>query len=197
MCVCVCVWESIFSIMCKHVVGGGVSAGRWSERSPPSPQPPPLAQPAPLPPVLAPPSVGPLPPVPPHLPPYLAPTSQVVAPTQLKPLQMPAASLQPLSQVPAQVRPAPPLPLASPVWLVPLRPLCCRCSWACGSGPLPGDGVAVSTCPWHLPGMSRSGRGLVQGQGQGGAGRYSHRLSQRPPSRADCPPGMSMASGDG
>ncbi|XP_047556688.1 serine/threonine-protein kinase WNK2 isoform X9 [Lutra lutra] len=79
---------------------------------PPGHQPPPLAQPAPLPPVLAPPSMGPLPPVPPHLPPYLAPTSQVVAPAQLKPLQMPAASLQPLSQVPAQV---PPLPVGPPV----------------------------------------------------------------------------------
>ncbi|XP_047685641.1 serine/threonine-protein kinase WNK2 isoform X7 [Prionailurus viverrinus] len=66
-------------------------------------QPPPLAQPAPLPPVLAPPPVGPLQPVPPHLPPYLAPTSQVVAPAQLKPLQMPPAPLQPLPQVPAQI----------------------------------------------------------------------------------------------
>uniref|UniRef100_A0A8C7BD41 non-specific serine/threonine protein kinase n=1 Tax=Neovison vison TaxID=452646 RepID=A0A8C7BD41_NEOVI len=82
---------------------------------PPGHQPPPLAQPAPLPPVLAPPSVGPLPPVPPHLPPYLAPTSQVVAPTQLKPLQMPAASLQPLSQVP-------PLPVGPPV-APPVAPL--------------------------------------------------------------------------
>ncbi|XP_078292242.1 serine/threonine-protein kinase WNK2 isoform X9 [Panthera onca] len=75
-------------------------------------QPPPLAQPAPLPPVLAPPPVGPLQPVPPHLPPYLAPTSQVVAPAQLKPLQMPPAPLQPLPQVPAQV---PPLPVGPPI----------------------------------------------------------------------------------
>ncbi|XP_078292238.1 serine/threonine-protein kinase WNK2 isoform X5 [Panthera onca] len=74
--------------------------------------PPPLAQPAPLPPVLAPPPVGPLQPVPPHLPPYLAPTSQVVAPAQLKPLQMPPAPLQPLPQVPAQV---PPLPVGPPI----------------------------------------------------------------------------------
>nr|XP_045738052.1 serine/threonine-protein kinase WNK2 isoform X9 [Mirounga angustirostris] len=70
--------------------------------APPGHQPPPLAQPAPLPPVLAAPSVGPLQPVPPHLPPYLAPTSQVLAPAQLKPLQMPPAHLRPLSQVPAQ-----------------------------------------------------------------------------------------------
>ncbi|XP_048949793.1 serine/threonine-protein kinase WNK2 isoform X10 [Canis lupus dingo] len=70
---------------------------------PPGHQPPPLAQPAPLPPVLAPPPVGPLQPVPPHLPPYLAPTSQVVAPAQLKSLQMPPAPLQPLPQVPAQI----------------------------------------------------------------------------------------------
>uniref|UniRef100_A0A8C0K7M7 non-specific serine/threonine protein kinase n=1 Tax=Canis lupus dingo TaxID=286419 RepID=A0A8C0K7M7_CANLU len=79
---------------------------------PPGHQPPPLAQPAPLPPVLAPPPVGPLQPVPPHLPPYLAPTSQVVAPAQLKSLQMPPAPLQPLPQVPAQV---PPLPVGPPI----------------------------------------------------------------------------------
>ncbi|GAB5579619.1 serine/threonine-protein kinase WNK3 isoform X1 [Prionailurus iriomotensis] len=78
-------------------------------------QPPPLAQPAPLPPVLAPPPVGPLQPVPPHLPPYLAPTSQVVAPAQLKPLQMPPAPLQPLPQVPAQVPPLPVGPSTAPL----------------------------------------------------------------------------------
>ncbi|XP_019486517.1 PREDICTED: serine/threonine-protein kinase WNK2 isoform X13 [Hipposideros armiger] len=65
-------------------------------------QPPPLAQPAPMQQVLAPQPVGPLQPVPPHLPPYLAPTSQV-APAQLKPLQMPPVPLQPLAQVPPQV----------------------------------------------------------------------------------------------
>ncbi|XP_004393648.1 PREDICTED: serine/threonine-protein kinase WNK2 [Odobenus rosmarus divergens] len=86
--------------------------------APPGHQPPPLAQPAPLPPVLAAPSVGPLQPVPPHLPPYLAPTSQVVAPAQLKPLQMPPAHLQPLSQVPAQV---PPLPVGPSI--APLAPI--------------------------------------------------------------------------
>ncbi|KAF3816031.1 hypothetical protein GH733_016136 [Mirounga leonina] len=86
--------------------------------APPGHQPPPLAQPAPLPPVLAAPSVGPLQPVPPHLPPYLAPTSQVLAPAQLKPLQMPPAHLRPLSQVPAQV---PPLPVGPP--FAPLAPV--------------------------------------------------------------------------
>nr|XP_045738049.1 serine/threonine-protein kinase WNK2 isoform X11 [Mirounga angustirostris] len=86
--------------------------------APPGHQPPPLAQPAPLPPVLAAPSVGPLQPVPPHLPPYLAPTSQVLAPAQLKPLQMPPAHLRPLSQVPAQV---PPLPAGPP--FAPLAPV--------------------------------------------------------------------------
>ncbi|XP_047556692.1 serine/threonine-protein kinase WNK2 isoform X12 [Lutra lutra] len=91
---------------------------------PPGHQPPPLAQPAPLPPVLAPPSMGPLPPVPPHLPPYLAPTSQVVAPAQLKPLQMPAASLQPLSQVPAQILLGHPPPYAADVTAqVPMAPV--------------------------------------------------------------------------
>ncbi|XP_060056547.1 serine/threonine-protein kinase WNK2 isoform X7 [Erinaceus europaeus] len=65
-------------------------------------QPPPLAQPTPLPQVLASQPVGSLQPVAPHLPPYLTPTSQVVAPTQLKPLQMPPAPLQPLAQVPPQ-----------------------------------------------------------------------------------------------
>lgn len=47
--------------------------------------------------------MGPLQPVPPHLPPYLAPTTQVVASAQLKPLQKPPAPLQPLAQVSAQV----------------------------------------------------------------------------------------------
>uniref|UniRef100_A0A8C5UV44 non-specific serine/threonine protein kinase n=1 Tax=Microcebus murinus TaxID=30608 RepID=A0A8C5UV44_MICMU len=80
--------------------------------APPSQQPPPLAQPTPLPQVLAPQPVGPLPPVPAHLPPYLAPTSQVVAPTQLKPVQMPQAPLQPLASVPPQM---PPLPVVPPI----------------------------------------------------------------------------------
>ncbi|XP_037350908.1 LOW QUALITY PROTEIN: serine/threonine-protein kinase WNK2 [Talpa occidentalis] len=75
-------------------------------------QPPPLAQPAPLPQVLASQPVGPLQPVPPHLPPYLTPTSQVVAPTQLTPIQMPPAPLPPLAQVPPQI---PPLPVAPPI----------------------------------------------------------------------------------
>ncbi|XP_060157149.1 serine/threonine-protein kinase WNK2 isoform X8 [Globicephala melas] len=71
--------------------------------TPPAHQPPHLTQPVPLPQVLAPQPVGPLQPVPPNLPPYLAPTSQVVAPAQLKPLQMPPAPLQPLAQVPPQI----------------------------------------------------------------------------------------------
>ncbi|XP_060011427.1 serine/threonine-protein kinase WNK2 isoform X6 [Lagenorhynchus albirostris] len=74
--------------------------------------PPHLTQPVPLPQVLAPQPVGPLQPVPPNLPPYLAPTSQVVAPAQLKPLQMPPAPLQPLAQVPPQM---PPLPVVPPI----------------------------------------------------------------------------------
>ncbi|XP_020943835.1 serine/threonine-protein kinase WNK2 isoform X28 [Sus scrofa] len=80
--------------------------------TPPTHQPPLLAQPVPLPQVLAPQPVGALQPVPPHLPPYLAPTSQVVAPAQLKPLQMPPAPLQPLAQVPPQM---PPLPVVPPI----------------------------------------------------------------------------------
>ncbi|XP_032491595.1 serine/threonine-protein kinase WNK2 isoform X8 [Phocoena sinus] len=76
------------------------------------PQPPHLTQPVPLPQVLAPQPVGPLQPVPPNLPPYLAPASQVVAPAQLKPLQMPPAPLQPLAQVPPQM---PPLPVVPPI----------------------------------------------------------------------------------
>ncbi|XP_067601005.1 serine/threonine-protein kinase WNK2 isoform X8 [Pseudorca crassidens] len=80
--------------------------------TPPAHQPPHLTQPVPLPQVLAPQPVGPLQPVPPNLPPYLAPTSQVVAPAQLKPLQMPPAPLQPLAQVPPQM---PPLPVVPPI----------------------------------------------------------------------------------
>ncbi|KAM5260268.1 serine/threonine-protein kinase WNK2 isoform 4-T4 [Hipposideros larvatus] len=77
-------------------------------------QPPPLAQPAPMQQVLAPQPVGPLQPVPPHLPPYLAPTSQV-APAQLKPLQMPPVPLQPLAQVPPQMPPLPVIPPVAPL----------------------------------------------------------------------------------
>ncbi|XP_059957204.1 serine/threonine-protein kinase WNK2 isoform X5 [Mesoplodon densirostris] len=80
--------------------------------TPPAHQPPHVTQPVPLPQVLAPQPVGPLQPVPPNLPPYLAPTSQVVAPAQLKPLQMPPAPLQPLAQVPPQM---PPLPVVPPI----------------------------------------------------------------------------------
>ncbi|XP_047635279.1 serine/threonine-protein kinase WNK2 isoform X2 [Phacochoerus africanus] len=80
--------------------------------TPPTHQPPLLAQPVPLPQVLAPQPVGALQPMPPHVPPYLAPTSQVVAPAQLKPLQMPPAPLQPLAQVPPQM---PPLPVVPPI----------------------------------------------------------------------------------
>ncbi|XP_066113594.1 serine/threonine-protein kinase WNK2 isoform X14 [Saccopteryx bilineata] len=77
-------------------------------------QPPPLAQPVPLPQVLAPKPVVPLQPVPPHLPTYLAPTSQV-APAQLKPLQMPPVPLQPLAQVPSQMPPVPVIPPVAPL----------------------------------------------------------------------------------
>ncbi|XP_066113588.1 serine/threonine-protein kinase WNK2 isoform X10 [Saccopteryx bilineata] len=77
-------------------------------------QPPPLAQPVPLPQVLAPKPVVPLQPVPPHLPTYLAPTSQV-APAQLKPLQMPPVPLQPLAQVPSQTVRATPLQPVPPM----------------------------------------------------------------------------------
>lgn len=62
-----------------------------------------MAQPPTLPQVLAPQPMGTVQPVPSHLPPYLAPTSQVVAPAQLKPLQMAQPPLQPLAQVPPQV----------------------------------------------------------------------------------------------
>ncbi|XP_069431733.1 serine/threonine-protein kinase WNK2 isoform X7 [Ovis canadensis] len=78
----------------------------------PAHQPSLLTQPVPLPQVLAPQPVGPLQPAPSHLPPYLAPTSQVVAPAQLKPLQMPPAPLQPLAQIPPQM---PPLPVVPPI----------------------------------------------------------------------------------
>ncbi|XP_066224498.1 serine/threonine-protein kinase WNK2 isoform X10 [Saccopteryx leptura] len=77
-------------------------------------QPPPLAQPVPLPQVLAPKPVVPLQPVAPHLPTYLAPTSQV-APAQLKPLQMPPVPLQPLAQVPSQTVRATPLQPVPPM----------------------------------------------------------------------------------
>ncbi|KAM7092066.1 serine/threonine-protein kinase WNK2-like [Molossus nigricans] len=77
-------------------------------------QPPPLAQPAPLPQVLAPKPVGPLQPVPPHLPPYLPPTSQV-APVQPKSVQMPPAPLQPLTQVLPQMPPLPVIPPLAPL----------------------------------------------------------------------------------
>ncbi|XP_016870538.1 serine/threonine-protein kinase WNK2 isoform X5 [Homo sapiens] len=83
--------------------------------APPGQQPPPLAQPTPLPQVLAPQPVVPLQPVPPHLPPYLAPASQVGAPAQLKPLQMPQAPLQPLAQVPPQMPPIPVVPPITPL----------------------------------------------------------------------------------
>ncbi|XP_036752758.2 serine/threonine-protein kinase WNK2 isoform X14 [Manis pentadactyla] len=86
-----------------------------SAPAPPCHQPPLLTQPGPLPPVLAPLPMGPLQPVPPHLPPYLAPTSQVVAPAQLKPLQKPPAPLQPLAQVSAQVPPLPGVPPIAPL----------------------------------------------------------------------------------
>ncbi|KAB1252236.1 Serine/threonine-protein kinase WNK2, partial [Camelus dromedarius] len=89
-------------------------------------QPPLLAQPVSLPQVLAPQAVGPLQPVPPHLPPYLAPASQVVAPAQLKPLQMPPVPLQPIAQVPPQYfSPAvilPSLPLNAATAPLPVSP---------------------------------------------------------------------------
>ncbi|XP_053433923.1 serine/threonine-protein kinase WNK2 isoform X3 [Nycticebus coucang] len=86
-----------------------------SQPAAPSQQPPPLAQPTPLSQVLAPQPVGPLQPVPPHLPPYLAPTSQVVAPTQLKPLQMPQVPLQSITPVPPQMPPVPVVPPITPL----------------------------------------------------------------------------------
>ncbi|XP_076692620.2 serine/threonine-protein kinase WNK2 isoform X11 [Callospermophilus lateralis] len=95
--------------------------------APTAQQPPPMAQPSALPQVLAPQPMGTMQPVPPHLPPYLAPTSQVVAPAQLKPLQMPQPPLQPLAQVPPQVLLGHPPPytvdVAAPVPAVPLPPV--------------------------------------------------------------------------
>ncbi|XP_076692613.2 serine/threonine-protein kinase WNK2 isoform X4 [Callospermophilus lateralis] len=83
--------------------------------APTAQQPPPMAQPSALPQVLAPQPMGTMQPVPPHLPPYLAPTSQVVAPAQLKPLQMPQPPLQPLAQVPPQLPPMPVVPPITPL----------------------------------------------------------------------------------
>ncbi|KAM6160923.1 serine/threonine-protein kinase WNK2 [Erethizon dorsatum] len=83
--------------------------------APPAQQPPPMAHPPALPQVLAPQPLGAVQPVPPHLPPYLAPTSQVVAPTQLKPLQMPQPPLQPLAQVPPQMPTMPVVPPITPL----------------------------------------------------------------------------------
>ncbi|XP_032124384.1 serine/threonine-protein kinase WNK2 isoform X8 [Sapajus apella] len=83
--------------------------------APPGQQPPPLAQSTPLPQVLAPQPVGPLQPVPTLLPQYLAPASQVGAPAQLKPLQMPQAPLQALAQVPPQMPPIPVVPPITPL----------------------------------------------------------------------------------
>ncbi|XP_058528414.1 serine/threonine-protein kinase WNK2 [Ochotona princeps] len=86
-----------------------------AQTAPPGQPPPPLAQPTPLPQVLAPQPVAPLQPVASHLPPYMAPTSQVVAPAQLKPLQMPPPALQPLTQVPPQMPPMPVVPPVTPL----------------------------------------------------------------------------------
>ncbi|XP_021104189.1 serine/threonine-protein kinase WNK2 isoform X4 [Heterocephalus glaber] len=82
---------------------------------PPAQQPPPMAQPPALPQVLAQQPLGAVQPVPPHLPPYLAPASQVVAPTQLKPLQMPQPPLQALAQVPPQMPTMPVVPPITPL----------------------------------------------------------------------------------
>ncbi|XP_008850934.1 serine/threonine-protein kinase WNK2 isoform X2 [Nannospalax galili] len=83
--------------------------------APPAQKPPPIAQPPTIPQVLAPQPMGTVQSVPPHLPPYLAPTSQVVAPAQLKALQMPQPPLQPLAQVPAQMPPMPVVPPITPL----------------------------------------------------------------------------------
>ncbi|XP_015416661.1 PREDICTED: serine/threonine-protein kinase WNK2, partial [Myotis davidii] len=80
----------------------------------PSGHQPPLAQPAPLPQVLAPPPVRPLQPVPAHLPPYLASTSQVAS-VQPTPIQMPPVPLQPLTPVPPQMPPPPVIPPVAPL----------------------------------------------------------------------------------
>ncbi|XP_055451054.1 serine/threonine-protein kinase WNK2 isoform X9 [Psammomys obesus] len=82
-----------------------------SQPAPPVQQPLPMAQPPTLPQVLASQPMGTVQPVPSHLPPYLAPASQVVAPAQLKPLQMP----QPLAQVPPQMPPMPVVPPITPL----------------------------------------------------------------------------------
>ncbi|EDL98130.1 similar to protein kinase, lysine deficient 1; kinase deficient protein (predicted) [Rattus norvegicus] len=81
----------------------------------PAAVPLPMAQPPTLPQVLAPQPMGTVQPVPSHLPPYLAPTSQVVAPAQLKPLQMPQPPLQPLAQVPPQMPQMPVVPPITPL----------------------------------------------------------------------------------
>uniref|UniRef100_A0A8C2MP53 non-specific serine/threonine protein kinase n=1 Tax=Cricetulus griseus TaxID=10029 RepID=A0A8C2MP53_CRIGR len=87
-----------------------------SQPAPPVQQPLPMAQPPTLSQVLAPQPVGTVqPPVPSHLPPYLPPTSQVVAPAQLKPLQMPQTPLQPLAQVPPQMPQMPVVPPITPL----------------------------------------------------------------------------------
>ncbi|XP_070257002.1 serine/threonine-protein kinase WNK2 isoform X7 [Myotis yumanensis] len=80
----------------------------------PSGHQPALAQPAPLPQVLAPPPMRPLQPVPAHLPPYLASTSQVAA-AQPTPIQMPPVPLQPLTPVPPQMPPPPVIPPVAPL----------------------------------------------------------------------------------
>nr|KAF6270515.1 WNK lysine deficient protein kinase 2 [Pipistrellus kuhlii] len=64
--------------------------------------------------VLAPQPMRPLQPVPAHLPPYLASTSQV-APAQPTPVQMPPVPLQPLAHVPPQMPPPPVIPPAAPL----------------------------------------------------------------------------------
>ncbi|CAO2595988.1 Serine/threonine-protein kinase WNK2 [Lemmus lemmus] len=86
-----------------------------SQPAPAVQQPLPVAQPPTLPQVLAPQPMGTVQPVPSHLPPYLAPTSQVVAPAQLKPLQMPQPPLQPLAQVPPQMPQMPVVPPITPL----------------------------------------------------------------------------------
>uniref|UniRef100_E9Q6Q2 non-specific serine/threonine protein kinase n=1 Tax=Mus musculus TaxID=10090 RepID=E9Q6Q2_MOUSE len=85
---------------------------------PPPSTPVPTGPSQPAPPVqqvLAPQPMGTVQPVPSHLPPYLAPTSQVVAPAQLKPLQMPQPPLQPLAQVPPQMPQMPVVPPITPL----------------------------------------------------------------------------------
>ncbi|XP_029403137.1 serine/threonine-protein kinase WNK2 isoform X7 [Mus pahari] len=86
-----------------------------SQPAPPVQQPLPMAQPPTLSQVLAPQPMGTVQSVPSHLPPYLAPTSQVVAPAQLKPLQMSQPPLQPLAQVPPQMSQMPVVPPITPL----------------------------------------------------------------------------------